>query len=380
MVTDVRTCRPVVSRLTAVVVMLVVLGLTAGSCTSERSDRSATLEERVHTAVDHFLETRDIPGASVAVMSRGRLVTVVSGFADLEKREPIRTSDEFRLASITKNYLAALALDLDDEGVLRLDEPIGRWLPTMPNRLDFLRVVTMRQLLSHTSGLAQTFVDDRDRGQHLTVSDVIAGIPEPACAPGRCWSYADGNYVVAGVVLAAAAGRLPVTEIRARLLEPLGLERTHFLGESGVTPRPSYVLDVDPVTFEPVQPHRLHRQLRPIVTDSRAGEMMASAGDLARWADALFNGRAIGTAALVRMLDVAAMRDLPCPEGCPQQYGLGVFHYRFGGREFVGHDGSSGAIVASDIPGRLAVAILTNGGEHDTGRFLEAVVAAIDDH
>jgi CubicO group peptidase (beta-lactamase class C family) len=166
--------------------------------------------------------------------------------------------------------------------------------------------------------------------------------------------------------------------MRARLLEPLGLARTHFLGDPGATPHPSYALDVDPVTFEPVQPHRLHEQRFPIVTDSRAAGMTASASDVARWAEALFTGRAIGGAALARMLDVAAMRDLPCPERCPFPYGLGVFHYRFAGREFVGHDGSSGAIVASDIPGRLTIAILTNGGERDTGRFFEAVVAAVD--
>lgn len=358
---------------------LIAVALTAGSCTSTSDRGRPPLQERVQQAADAFLDTKDIPGVSVAVILEGREVVAVSGFADLERRQPIQPGDEFRLASITKNYVAALALDLDSEGVVRLDLPVGRWLPELPGRLSFLRGVTMRQLLSHTSGLAQTFTDDRDRARNLTVTEVLERIPPPTCDPGRCWSYADGNYVVAGIVVAAATGRSLSREMRARLLDPLGLSHTHFLGEPDFEPLPSYVLEVDPVRFEPVEPHRLRRQLLPIVNDSRAGQMMASASDLARWAEAFFAGRAIGPAAVERMTDSSTTRDLPCPSDCPFPYGLGVFLWEFGGREFVGHDGSSGAVVATDVQKKLTVAIVTNGGEHDTVGFLEAILDAISE-
>ena len=142
--------------------LLVVVALTAGGCASTPGETE--LQGRVQRAVDGILATRDIPGASVAVIDAGRLVVAVSGYADLERRQPIGAEDEFRVASIAKTYLAARWLDLDSEGVMRLDEPVGRWLPHLPSRLAFLRTVTMRQLLSHTSGLAQTVTDDRDRG------------------------------------------------------------------------------------------------------------------------------------------------------------------------------------------------------------------------
>jgi D-alanyl-D-alanine carboxypeptidase len=364
-----------VARSCRLVVIAIAVALAVGGCTSTSDRGRPTLQERVQKAADAFLETRDIPGASVAVIMDGREAVAVSGFADLERRQPIQPDDEFRLASITKNYVAALALDLDREGVLRLDVPVGRWLSEVPSRLAFLRDVTMRQLLSHTSGLAQTFTDDRDRGRNLTIAEVLERIPPPACVPGGCWSYADGNYVIAGIVVAAATGRSLSQEMRARFLDPLDLSRTHFLGE-GDEPVPSYVLVVDPVRFEPVEPHRLRRQLLPIVTDSRAAQMMTSASDLAHWEDALFAGRAIGRAAVARMTDTRAMRDLPCPHRCPDPYGLGVFRWKFGGREFFGHDGSSGTIVATDPQRKLTIAIVTNGGEADMGRFFEAILAA----
>lgn len=354
-----------------------VAGLIAGGCNATSDDSTEALRSRLQIAVDEFVASRDVPGASVAVITDGRITTVVSGHADLEAQEPIGPNDEFRLASITKNYVAALALDLDAEGVVPLDEPIDPWLSDLPPGLD-LRGVTMRQLLSHTSGLAQTATDDRDRGKHLALEEVLARIPPRACAPGRCWSYADGNYVVAALVLEAATAKSLRIEMHDRFFEPLDLANTHFFGDPRAAPRIQYTLVVDPITFQPVLPHRLRRQLLPIVTDDRAAPIVASASDLARWGDALFNGRAIDAAALDRMLDAAAMRGLPCPHGCPLDYGLGVFHYEFGGREFVGHDGSSGAIVATEVGTGLTIAILTNGGERDMGRFVETVIAAID--
>jgi D-alanyl-D-alanine carboxypeptidase len=335
------------------------------------------MRERIQRATEQFLATRDIPGASVAVVLEGREVAVVSGFADLERREPIQPDDEFRLASITKNYVAAIALDLDREGVVQLDDPIGRWLPQLPGRLHFLRGVTMRQLLSHTSGLAQTPTDDRDRGHVLGLRDLLERIPPQACDPGDCWSYADGNYEIAGLVVAAATGRSLPQEMRARFFDPLGLSHTHFVDETDVEPLPSYVLEVDPVNFEPLEPHQLRRQLLPIVADSGAGGMMASASDAARWAEALFGGRAIGADAVERMIDTSTTRNLPCPDACPVPYGLGTFLYQFGGREFVGHDGSSGALVATDRQRKLTVAILTNGGEPDMRGFVDAILDAL---
>jgi CubicO group peptidase (beta-lactamase class C family) len=106
--------------------------------------------------------------------------------------------------------------------------------------------------------------------------------------------------------------------------------------------------------------------------------MVASASDVARWADALLGGRVLESASLREMLDTRTMRGLPCPEGCPFPFGLGVFHYTVGTHELIGHDGSSGAVVARDQRRGFTVAILTNGGEQDMAKFLQAVVSAID--
>ena len=126
-------------------------------------------------------------------------------------------------------------------------------------------------------------------------------------------------------------------------------------------------------TGVPVIPHESFRQSLPLHPT-----LVTTPTDAARFADALFSGEVLLPPTLETMLDTAVMDDLPCPEGCPFEYGLGVFHYNLGGRHLVGHDGGSGAVVAHDQTDGLTVAILSNGGEQDPRTFLESVLEAID--
>jgi D-alanyl-D-alanine carboxypeptidase len=351
---------------------------SAAGCGVRRPQRADDLEARLQQSVDRFLATHAVPGASVAVVRDGRLAQVVSGVADVDTKRKVTAGTKFRIASVTKNFVAALTLDLAEEGVVALDDPVERWLPRLPERLAFVRGVTLRQLLSHTSGLRQTFTDDRDRGRTLTADDLLDRIPPPVCVPGACWSYADGNYILIGLVLEAAAGQTLSTELRKRLLDRLDLTRTELLSAGALTKPspPQYALEHRGA--EPVVPHRLRRQLLPLSAENGAGGMVASASDVARWADALLGGRVLEPASLREMLDTRTMRGLPCPEGCRFPHGLGIFHYTVGGHQLVGHDGSSGAVVAGDQRRGFTVAILTNGGEPDMGKFLQAVVRAIE--
>jgi D-alanyl-D-alanine carboxypeptidase len=236
-------------------------------------------------------------------------------------------------------------------------------------------VATLRQLLSHTSGLGQTYTDDRDRGRVLSTKDLLNRIPRPVCDPGKCFSYADGNYVLAGLVLEAASRHDLADELNARLLGPLDLNDTE-LPDVGASIPTQYALVTDD-RGDPVAPHRVREQLLPLSGRNPAGGMIATAGDVARWASQLFGGRVLEPSSLRTLLDTGVSRGLPCPRGCPFPYSLGVYHYNIDGRELIGHDGSSGAVVVYDHERHITVAILTNGGESDTGAFLRQVLRAV---
>jgi D-alanyl-D-alanine carboxypeptidase len=323
-----------------------------------------------------------VAGAAVALIQAGDLIEIAHGVGDLETQQPVTEETQFRVASVTKMYIAAVALRLVDQGGLALDEPIGDRAP-LPESLHHAKAFTLRQLLSHTTGLPQTFTADADRGRILSLEERMERIPPPVCQPGDCWSYADGNYVIVEALLEAVTGQHIGEIITEQVLEPLDLTNTAVIDPS-MSPDPlpaQYALVQDPATGAPAEPHQLFQQSLPLYPT-----LVTTTTDAARFAGALFSGEVLLPATLETMLDTELMASLPCPEsgtgdglaGCPFEYGLGVFHYDIGGRHLVGHDGGSGAIVAHDQADGLTVAILTNGGEQDIGTFIESVLHAID--
>jgi CubicO group peptidase (beta-lactamase class C family) len=355
------------------VVALVLLWATAVGCDAERARTDADLKARLQEAVDGFRSSRLVPGASVAVVRGGRLVQVVSGVSDLDTEHPVTAGTRFRMASVAKLYVSTLVLRFVERGALSLDEPIGARVSALPDSLAFARGLTLRQLLSHTSGLGQTLTRDEDRNRALTTADLLARIPPPVCAPGTCWSYADGNYFLTQAVLEATTGR-PLSDVfRDELAAAFGLRDTAMVDASvDPTPLPAQYAVVRE-SGRIVKPRRLFEQRLP-----RSTTLVTTASDAARFADALFSGAVLRRTTLANMVDTRVMRDLPCPDDCKFGYGLGVFHFAVAGHDLVGHDGSSGAVVVHDQDDEFSVAILTNGGEQDLKSFLETVLHAID--
>jgi CubicO group peptidase (beta-lactamase class C family) len=360
--------------LCACAVVCTLLATSLAGCGQPGSNGDARLATRLQAAVDDFLGSRLVLGASVAVIEDDQLVEVVAGSTDLGKERAVTVDTQFRVASVTKLYLATVVLKLVERDEVSLDEPIGVHALELPQHLAFARDLTLRQLLSHTSGLSQTFTRDEDRFRALTTAEQLDRIPPAVCQPSSCWSYADGNYVLAQLVLEAATGLSLADLIHDELLEPLGLEDTTPVdaGETDVRLPPQYALVPDG-SGQPLEPRRLFEQSLP-----RIDTLITTAADAARFADAVFAGDVLSPTSLHAMLDTTAMRDLPCVGTCVADYGLGVFHFDVGGRRLVGHDGSSGTVVVHDQHSGRTVAILTNGGDQDMGAFLKVVLNAID--
>ena len=365
--------RPLRLRCVGGVILLAVFCLGAG-CGGQASG-SAPLEGRLQDALDGALSEWLVPGASVAVIDHDRHLEVVAGSTDLDAERQVTVDTRFRIASVTKMYMAALALRLVDRGVLSLDEPLGTLAGAVPTHLAFVHDLTLRQLLSHTTGLAQTITRDEDRHSTLTLQDRLDRIPPPVCDPGTCWSYADGNYAIAQLVLETATGRSLADLFDDELIQPLALAGTALLGTDTDDERfPSqYALRTDAAGHR-LEPRRLFEQALP-----RQDTLVTTSRDAAAFAEALFGGVVVEPKLLKDMLNTAVMRDLPCPDTCPFGYGLGVFHYDdIAGHDFVGHDGSSGTIVVHDQDRHLTIAILTNGGEQHMSEFLNLIVRAVD--
>lgn len=206
-------------------------------------------QENVAMRVDRVLQAalseRRIVGAVVKVAKYGELVVNRAvGLADRETGAPMREQTVFRYASLTKPIVAATALNLVERGILSLDADITRWLPEFrPSFEGRLPTITVRHLLTHTSGLSYGFLESR-RDDPYHAAGVSDGLDQPGLSidenlarlgrlplkfePGSAWRYSLASDVL-GEVLARASGR-PLPELVAHhVTGPLGMEDTSFV-------------------------------------------------------------------------------------------------------------------------------------------------------
>ena len=275
-------------------------------------------------------------GIGVAVLGSGGEPRLLSaGPAKPDGGFPVTDATVFRVASVTKTYLAALTLLLVDDGRLALDAPLRSLFAAVGVWGD----VTVRELLSHTSGVPRSG-PTVDPSAWRTPADMAW---KPICAPGACRNYADENYVVIGLVIERVTATPLEQVLRERILAPLELGRT-FL-EPAEQPTAPVARHPDRAVWKP---------LPGIVT---------SAVELARFGQALFDGSLIKAQSLRAMLDFEATSDIPCAEECHMSfpYGLGVWRYPDVGESAVwGNDGSTGSYLAFVPARRQTIAVVTN--------------------
>jgi CubicO group peptidase (beta-lactamase class C family) len=197
-----------------------------------------SLKERVDAAIDAALGSR-VVGCVVLVHEMGkRTYSRAAGFADREAGAPVHEDTIFRLASVTKPIVASAALKMIDLGLLSLDDPVTRYLPffTMKAADGSVPVITIRHLLTHTSGIAYDKTpDDVTRGSDpkplFPLEENLRRLArgELAFKPGQGWAYGMSIDVLGGVI-GAIEGDISDVEAVARkyVLDPLDMPDTRF--------------------------------------------------------------------------------------------------------------------------------------------------------
>src|SRR4051812_41915726 len=185
---------------------------------------AAALEARLADLADKH----EVVGASVAVMSGDEIVEAVTGCANLRSGLPVSTDTVFQIGSITKVYTATLVMQLVDEGLVDLEAPVRTYLPEF--RLadeSAAGSITIRQLLSHTSGIDGDVFDEFGRGDDC-VEKYVDAMSSFALTtdPGALFSYCNAGYVVLGRLVELLREASWDVALRKHLLEPLGLTDT----------------------------------------------------------------------------------------------------------------------------------------------------------
>lgn len=363
-------------------IALALAGLTwmAAAVEVPAPDQAAlpvVLRARIDQLAARVLAETGVPSASIAVVKEGRIAYVQAyGHARLEPKVAAVPRMRYSIGSISKQFTAAAILLLAEEGKLHLDDKVSAYFPTLTRATD----ITIRQLLSHTSGYQDYW--PQDYVMPLMKTPVTAGqIMERwgrkplDYEPGTKWQYSNTGFVIAGAIIEKVSGASPFAYLQERIFKPLGMTSV-------------WDSDQHPLTEGDAQGH-VRFALGPLHPAPKegpgwmyaAGELAMTAEDLARWNISILD-HSLLKAESYRELET----EIRLSSGVGTRYGLGIDVTSEKGRRVLKHDGEvSGFTAGSTIlpDDRVAVVVLTNQdavGAYDalTDRIISALFEVQD--
>ena len=331
--------------------VLLVLLLLATGCSSQ----PATPEDRaeaVDAIVRDLMADSDVPGASLAVVQHGDVVYQPSyGVADRASERPTTDSTIYQLASASKMIAGTALMTLVDDGRLSLGDSIHTHLPDLP---DAWRGVTVRQAMSHTSGLPSLInpeTGDLLGGATMETAWNAVQTKPLADTTTTTWRYNQTGYEVARRIVEALSGQSWEAFVRERVFRPAGMRSTFYLGE----PVPDSTRLATPyredfAAFDFAEAYEYY-----IPT---AAGLFSTTADLARFATALAAGQLVSPDAQAQMWTSTPFDDstIDAIEG----YGIGWTVDAQDGHRRVWHSGGGKAIVVHYPDDDLTVVLLTN--------------------
>ncbi len=345
------------------------IALAIACLSSTAVGHEGTMAAQARAALDGMTR-EDGPGAVVLIAKGDRIVYQgVRGRANIELDVPLKSDDTFRIASITKMFTAAMILKLSEGGQLKLDDLLATYFPDFPDA----HRITLRMLLSHTSGVSDRVVDPQPgfSRRDVDTATLVAEIRKRPLdfAPGTRWSYSNAGFVLLGAVIEKVTGKTWYDAIRAELLQPVGLTHTAFGAAASIVPGrvAGYSTNGDAVA---------NASYISLSTAAAAGGLLSTAYDLLRWMRALSHGQVISSENFRQMIAVGP--ELPGAHS-GAGYGLGMYIWHVRDKLMVGHTGEINGFCTAvaylpDID--VTVVILANDDSFDA-RTVARRLAAI---
>ncbi len=338
-------------RLVHCLVLLTLLALASSPAAAQLGE---DLRSQIDKIANETLAKSGVPSASVAIVKDGQIAYVKAyGEARLEPRTPATTEMRYSIGSISKQFTATAILLLQEQGKLLLDDKVSKFIPNLTRGNE----VTIRQLLSHTSGYQDYWPQDYVMPMMLQpvtaqkIMDLWARKPLDF-DPGTKWQYSNTNYVIAGVIVEKASGMPFLKFLSEKIFVPLGMKSVINIDEEKLS-------DTDPTGYL----RYALGPLRPAPKEGKgwlfaAGELAMPAQDLARWNIGIMDRKVLKPASYNQF-----ETDVLLKNGTSTGYGLGVDVGMEAGHRALSHGGEVSGFTAENIvfpDDRVAVVVLTN--------------------
>jgi CubicO group peptidase (beta-lactamase class C family) len=341
----------------SIAILWVVLVLGAAVYAQSNDD---VLSARVDDAVRAQMREQNIPGVSLAVVRDGKIIKATGyGFANVELNVPVTPQMLFHPESIAKGFTATAVMMLVEEGKIGLDDRVSKYLPEAPPAWN---EVTIRRLLTHTSGIRDYFGEDGDQlfdlHQNFTEDELVHKIAAQTMKfrTGEKWSYCNAGYVILGVVIHRATGKFWFDFVKERIFDPLGMISTRLISADDIIPNrvSGYQMLNGQWKNEP--------WTAPLWTTAD-GTLYTNVFDMAKWDAALYTDKLIKRSTLDQMWTPVTLND-----GTTYPYGFAWRVRNVNGHRLIQHDGVGFAFTtrfARYVDDRLSVIVFMNLGEDD---------------
>jgi CubicO group peptidase (beta-lactamase class C family) len=319
----------------------------------------------IDSAAAAALAATNVPAVSIAVVRDGQIV-YTRAYGLQREGQPAVPAGKYKIASISKQFTAAAILLLAEDGKLGLDDPVAKYLPGLTRAGD----ITIRQLLSHTSGYRDfwpqdfSFVDMQTATTPQHILDKWAKLPLDF-EPGARWQYSNTGYVAAGLIVEKVSGQTLMAFLQARVFGKLGIKA--YDQDSGMTAG-------DPLGYHRygLGPVRVEEQAAPGWLYA-AGGLAMTASDLAKWDISVIERSVLKPASYAEQQKSVTLAD-----GTSSNYGLGVYNQTVRGHRRVSHGGEAVGYLSENRiypEDKAAIVVLDNA---DFGDAHTAIADAIE--
>ncbi|MBU7576879.1 MAG: serine hydrolase [Flavihumibacter sp.] len=298
-----------------------ILLLLAGTLLLISPNQLLSQVQQIDSALTALYQSGRFNGVVLYAEKGKPILSKTYGVADFQTGKPLSISSPFNLASVTKQFICAGILILYDRGLLQLDEPASKYLPTLP-----YPEVTIRQLMTHTSGLPEYFeLFNNNRGNADTLNNklLLAMLaqyrPPMQFSPGSSWSYCNTNYVLLASILETVSGQGLEAFFQKEIIRPLGLKNTYIFRLPDTVNNPHQVKG-----FQEENGQRRLNDLTfwdGVVGD---GNLFSSAEDLLKWEQQLYKSKIIKPATLAMAFQPVALTIQGRDSSYPYGFGWGI--------------------------------------------------------
>ena len=321
--------------------------------------------DKVDEFVKAEMQKRKIPGLSIAVVRNGEVAYAKGyGLANVELNVAAAPETVYQSGSLGKQFTATLVMMLVEEGKMGLDDHISKYIPDAP---EIWKAISIRHLLTHTSGISNKLYDQINMRQDYTEDELLQKIAATPLdfQPGEKWNYSNPGYVTLGIIIHKVTGKFYGDLLKERIFAPLGMTTARIINEADIIANRA-------AGYRLVKGELKNQEwVSPALNTTADGSLYLTVHDMAKWDAALYTEKLLKRASLDQMWTPVELNS-----GKLQQYGFGWAFGKPNGHRLIEHGGAwqgFTSYIARYVDDRMTLIVLTNLAGADPGKIAHGI-------